>query len=417
MTASPTPPDDTGLDVGRFPPAFRLACACSRWPASPERDAAVHAAAAGVDWASFLRVVARQRIPGLAYAALLAAGVELPAAAREQLATAARTTSARGLALAAESLRLARLMEAEGIEPRLIKGAAVAQLAYGSQAIKQGRDIDLLAPPADAERAFQVLRREGYVNVHPAGELTAAQRRLVFRLHKDIEFLHPVRGFSLELHWRLIDNPALLAGFGAGSAAQEVAVLNGRLKTLADPELFVYLCVHGATHAWFRLKWLADLNAWLAGKSDDEIAGFHRFARSLGVDACTGQALLLRQRLFGAAPPAALAGELRTAKLRWLVAVALDAMVGRDAETEIYQRPFGLFRLLPAQFVRGRGAAFFFGQCKLLLENLDDMLMYPLPRALHFLYPLLRLPLWLVRIVRRRAQMNRPQGAGASISS
>ena len=70
------------------------------------------------------------------------------------------------------------------------------------------------------------------------------------------------------------------------------------------------------------------------------------------------------------------------------------------------------FRTLPAQFMRGRGAGFFLAQCRMLVQNLDDMLMYPLPRALHFLYPVLRLPFWLLRVSRRRKAL-RAQGAGA----
>jgi hypothetical protein len=104
---------------------------------------------------------------------------------------------------------------------------------------------------------------------------------------------------------------------------------------------------------------------------------------------------------------------LRGRRVRLLVDVALDAMTGRDAEVELAQRPFGPFRTLPAQFFRGRGAAFFFAQCGLLLRNLDDMLMYPLPRALHFLYPALRLPLWLIRVGRRRKALRAPGAQGA----
>jgi hypothetical protein len=79
------------------------------------------------------------------------------------------------------------------------------------------------------------------------------------------------------------------------------------------------------------------------------------------------------------------------------------------------QRPFGLFRTLPAQFLRGRGARFFFAQCGLLIGSLDDQLMFPLPRYLHFLYPLLRLPLWLLRVRRRAAAKPRsPAKVGRS---
>ena len=85
-----------------------------------------------------------------------------------------------------------------------------------------------------------------------------------------------------------------------------------------------------------------------------------------------------------------------------LVAAALDAMVGADGETELAARPWGGFRLLRPQFLRGRGPAFLFAQWRLLAESLDDALPVPLPRALRFLYPILRLPLWLLRVRRRR---------------
>ena len=44
------------------------------------------------------------------------------------------------------------------------------------------------------------------------------------------------------------------------------------MPTLADEPLYAYLCVHGASSAWFRLKWIADLNALLAGRTAEEIA-------------------------------------------------------------------------------------------------------------------------------------------------
>jgi hypothetical protein len=225
---------------------------------------------------------------------------------------------------------------------------------------------------------------------------------MVFRLHKDMELFQPERRLSVELHWRLIDNPVLLEGVGADSPSQDVAAPGGRLATLADPLLFAYLATHGATHCWFRLKWLADLNAWLSHKSDDDVASFYAYAEGLGVEACAGQALLLCQQLLGYRIPAALAARLSSRKLEGLVAAALDAMVGPDGEMELTQRPFGPFRLIAPQFARGRGPRFFLAQCRLLLDNLEDKLDYPLPAPLHFLYPVLRLPFWLLRVQRRR---------------
>jgi hypothetical protein len=385
-----------------LPAAFRLACACSGWPPSPARDAAVRESAVGVDWSGFLRVLARQRLTGLAHAAIASAGVQPPPEAQAQLARGAQSIARRALALAAEAVRLQALFDAEGVAAVFVKGAALAQLAYAGQSLKHCRDIDLVVSPADAERGFRILEREGYLPIVPKGPLSEAQRRLVFRLHKDMELLHPERRLSVELHWRLIDNPVLLEGVGVGSPTQQVSVAGGRLTTLADPQLFAYLVTHGATHCWFRLKWLADLNAWLSGKTDDEVVGFYACAEALGVEACAGQALLLCQRLLGYRIPAALKARLAGRKLERLVAAALDAMIGPDGETELLQRPLGPFRLLAPQFARGRGARFFWAQCRLLLDSLDDKLEHPLPAPLHFLYPALRLPFWLLRVRRRR---------------
>lgn len=380
---------------GALPPAFRLACACCAWPPSAERDAAVRDAAAGADWARLRRVVARQRIPGLAAQAL--AGVA-PPETQARLARLASASADRSRALATESLRLLRRFDAEGQPLLFLKGAALGQLAYGDPSLKHGRDIDILVSPADAERAFQLLRAEGYQVIAPAGDLDAGQRRTLYRLHKDMELFHPERRLNLELHWRLVDNPVLLPGVGVGSPTQTVSIGDGALPTLADEALFAYLVLHGASHAWFRLKWLADLNAWLAGKSLADIASLRSSADRLGVGDCAEAALWLRGQLLGGSTAPAPRGW----RVRRLAAGALDAMIGPDGETELAVRPFGGFRLLPAQFLRARGAAFLWAQGRLLFSSLDDRLAVPLPAALGFLYPLLRLPLWLLRLVRRR---------------
>ncbi|HVM99012.1 MAG TPA: nucleotidyltransferase family protein [Caulobacteraceae bacterium] len=389
-------------DIEALAPAVELACACCMWPPSARRDERVRAAAAHVDWERFLRVAARQRVQGLAQAALSAAGVRPPNDAGAALKDAARAISVRGLMVAAESVRLQGRFEAVGVAPVFVKGAALAELAYGSLSLKHSRDIDVLVAPADAERALALLEAEGYALVAPRGPLTPAQRRIVLRQHKDIELWSPERRQSVELHWRLVDNPALLAGVGVGSPKQAVAVLKGRLTTLADAELFAYLCVHGATHAWFRLKWLADLGAWLAGKTPGEILALHAAAERLGVGDCAGQALRLCRDLLGLALPPDLGPALDAPRVRRLAAGALDAMAGGEGELELEQRRFGPFRLLPMQFARGRGARFVAAQIGLLVDSVDDRIEVPLPPALSFLYPVLRLPLWLARVRRRR---------------
>jgi hypothetical protein len=341
-------------------------------------------------------------VVGLVQAALAAAKVELPEDIARGLAETVRAGQRRGLALAAESHRLQQLLAAAGIASRIVKGAPLAQLAYGTQVLKIGRDVDLLVLPGDATAAWRLLEADGYRPVPPLGELTAATFAVVRRCHKDVELRHPARRVTLELHWRLVDNPALLAGITAASPAERVAVMGLAIETLAARELFAYLCVHGASHAWFRVKWLADLNAWLAGKSEASLIELYRHAEAEGVGACAASALLLCRRLLNLKVPAELAPAMRRARPRRLAALALDAMAGAGGEVELARRPFGPFRLIPTQFLRGQGVRFFLAQLAMMTDSLDDRLAVPLPPALHGLYPLLRLPLWIGRSLARR---------------
>lgn len=57
----------------------------------------------------------------------------------------------------------------------------------------------------------------------------------------------------------------------------------------------------------------------------------------------------------------------------------------------------GVMREIRYQFLLGRGLAFYAAQCHLVLVGAADIVGLPLPRPLHFIYPLVRLPMWLWR--------------------
>ena len=52
---------------------------------------------------------------------------------------------------------------------------------------------------------------------------------------------------------------------------------------------------------------------------------------------------------------------------------------------------------LYTQFLFGRGWRFFAAQCRATAVGMQDIMTLPLPARLHWLYPALRPPLWLVR--------------------
>lgn len=276
-----------------------------------------------------------------------------------------------------------------------MKGLPLAQLVYGSCASKQTRDIDLLVPPERAEAALQILEREGYELRPPAERLGKAQRRAVLHYGREVELRHRDSKMVVELQWRVTNNPLLLQGIDAHSATQIVALSDGSsVRTLAQGDLFAHLCVHGAVHTWARLKWLADLNALIAAK-DADIARLYRHAQSRGAGLCAGQALLLCQRLFELELPPALEAELQgSRRILKLVKIALHAM------TRPYAKKDGVTAVsanVYTQFLLGQGWAFYAAQCRIASVGILDIATLPLPPALHLLYPVLRLPLWLWR--------------------
>jgi hypothetical protein len=382
-----------------FTPTFVLAAACCRWPPSETRTSAIRAATADIgDWNEFLSQVNRQRVAGLAYDATLSIGIELPPQVARKLAARARQIVRENLSFAAETVRLQRTLEAADIPALVLKGVALAQLAYGSLEIKHARDIDLLVPADRAEAALQLLERDGYALSSPALHLSERQRHSLVLYGREAELVHRGHKIRLELHWRAADNPLLLQGVDAHSPTQSVAVSkDGNIRTLASEDLFAYLCVHGARHAWSRLKWLADVNA-LVATSGIDIEQLYRHAQRVGAGLCAGQTLLLCRRVFALPLPVGLAGELSASKrVQKLVRIALAALTAPRAETAGDAGIAEVTRFVQTQFLLGQGWKFYVAQWRTASIGAVDVIRWPLPRYLHFLYPLIRLPLWLWR--------------------
>jgi len=383
-------------------PAFALAAACCAWPPSEARNAEVRLASRDIDWDRFARVVARHRIEGLARGALRHADVRPPPEVDQALAAAAADIAYRSLGLAAESARLQSLLDEAAVPSLILKGAALDILAYGVLGLKRAWDIDLLVSPAMTSGACEVLGRAGYDLTRPAG-LARAGWETWTALSKECVFTHRDNGVVVELHWRLVDGDALLQGLSAASPAQLVKLSGAlSLRTLARDELFAYLCVHGASHGWSRLKWLADLRALIAHETPAGLDRLYRRSLELGAGLCPAQALLLCHRLLGLELATAFERELEAdIKTRWLVALAIDAMTG-GGETETHDRSLGAERILLARFLFAGGWRYRWAEFRRQWISLDDRLRFALPPALHFLYAVIRIPSWFWRRVFRR---------------
>ncbi|MGE0104877.1 MAG: nucleotidyltransferase family protein [Blastocatellales bacterium] len=165
------------------------------------------------------------------------------------------------LRMAGELILLIRKMEGDGIRVIPYKGPTLASLAYGDLSLRTFGDLDLLIAREDTGKAFTLMRDLGYA---PEIELDAEGLREFQKYTNVLAWWNDERRTSVEIHWEL--SPGYLP-FPVGfdelySRRQEVEVGGHLISTLSNEDLLIYLCLHGAKHAWERLSWIVDVG-WL----------------------------------------------------------------------------------------------------------------------------------------------------------
>jgi hypothetical protein len=383
------------------------------WPPSHRRSQAIQAAAAGpIQWPRFLRVVERHRVLGLAHHGLMEAQSLVPPEVRKELGARAATLAHKNLAMAAEALRLQRLFDAADLPVLFVKGSSLAMLAFGNLSLTGGQDIDLLVPWEMLPAATALIAHAGYLRFDPPLNISDAQLQLVMPLRRDFAFIHEATGVHVELHWRLFLNPHAMDEATVMTASQVVPLSRTTgLRTLGEEDLFAYLCMHGAFHWWNRLKWLADINALLAAVPDGDVEHLVRGAEARGAGRAAAQALLLCRRLLATPLPDRLMAALtESATVRWLEATALNAITTGQGEREPREKRFGTTRGSLSTVLLSRSWRYQLAELANQLTNPTDVLTLPLPQRLRFLYPVLRLPLWVWRhTVQHNAQRQRTE--------
>jgi hypothetical protein len=199
--------------------------------------------------------------------------------------------------------------------------------------------------------------------VIPKTNVTADQLRRWHQTRKESVWRKPAGDIHLELHTRLTANRHLLPGMNVHTAQQRVEVVPGSaLPTLAVEEMFAYLCVHGSSSAWFRLKWLADFAGLIKNCSSSEITRLFKRSQELGAGRSAAQALLLAQAMFETAIDRSLADELAGDwRNRWLARMAWRQMAQVREPTDAR---FGTSTIHVTQFLLLPGLCFKFEELR-----------------------------------------------------
>jgi hypothetical protein len=341
---------------------------CCRRAFNQGDDQTVHRLSAPVEWGRFTRLARFHRVQGLVWNSLWSVGADVPDATARALSADAQDIAATNLRIAAEAQGLRAAFDAAGIRLLFVKGLALAALAYPKPMLKMGWDIDLLVAEADVVAAAAELAARGYRRTipGPAVDLATWHAR-----SKESVWARPEERLYVELHTRLADNRRLIPDIGIDSPRREVEIADGIiLPTLAPDELFAYLCVHGASSLWFRLKWISDLAALIAGVPAAQLEQLYARSQELGAGRAAGQALLLADRLFDSLGDSPLRDGLNAdGAVRRLAQAAFRQVAGRVEPQEPTAIPLGTWRIHWTQLLLLPGARFALGEATRQLRD------------------------------------------------
>lgn len=389
------------LKLTEFSAELMLAIACSRWPFGKSADIGT-LARSPIDWNRFLAWVRRNHIAPLVYHNFRQTRCSLaPEAVVAQLQAEAAHNTRRVLIQINEAARLTRLLADAGIESLIVKGPVLSLLAFGDLSLRQSHDIDLMLDPARVVEADRLIIQAGYRRVMPKVELSQPLFDMYRRWRGQLAYYLDSFDVILEIHWRLTSNSLLfpLDAAALRSDAQQVRIASTTFTTFSYEALFLYLCVHGSVHSWFRLKWVADIAALLCRLRPELIGRIASNAQTLGLHRPFHTALIVAHKLMVAPVPNDILTEAREDRSAMKLAIAGHRALnwhrspGEPSETLWFNTwlSWQAFRLKPGLGYRWR-------ELQTQMWSPEDWARVRLPI---FLYLPLRPLSWLVRKIYR----------------
>lgn len=146
-----------------------------------------------------------------------------------------------------------------------LKGFALSNRLYQDPSIRFSKDIDILVPNRNEVILLsQKLQKKGWARVDQNWAEELPRRDWYMNLTTHLTLEEPKTGVFLEIHWELNNQLLNISQEELKSFliphVEKMLVMN-KLVHILSPELeLLYLLVHGAKHAWFRLKWLVDIH-------------------------------------------------------------------------------------------------------------------------------------------------------------
>lgn len=314
-------------------PEAKLMIACARIDRSDKVRRAVRARLnPPLDWAYIRRHAARHGLEPQLHRHLAEHEALVPSETLRHFSKTARQAAFRNMRQLHELLRIVEALEEQNVPVIPFKGPVLAALAYGDVAVRPFVDLDLLVAREDVLRAKEYLVQEGY---EPVQDMTPGEEAAFIAAQHGYEFVHPESGFVVEVHWAFF-----FEIYAFDLTPDEIwdrhhtTTLSGTsVRTLAPEDLFIYLCTHGTKHRWMRLKWIADVAAFIQSQPDLDWEVVMRRARRTGTARMVRLGGYLAHQLLEApVPPNVLRAAQTSRTVRAMAARICDEWLFREPD-------------------------------------------------------------------------------------
>lgn len=398
--------DHTNNFDNALPAELRLLLLCSKLKIEQrERQVMDQLLVGAIDWDFFVYLTLHHKVYPIVYRYLST----LSAVPKEALLALQQQTNkniSQTLPMMAELVRVLKVMGKNGINVVVMKGFPLAYQLYKDITLRPSRDLDILIPPEELDKARMLIEENGYVLRPPISNLTPDQLKRWMKSNQHIEYWQPDKGILLEIHWRLDCHGMDIPLSQVKNSLIQVQIAGQSISILGKEESLLYLVLHGAVHAWFRLKWLYDVDA-MVRQRDFCWTTLYQLADRLAVRTVLNQTVILLWELLQTPIPIEFVTLARKDKhAEKLAYMALQFIKDHDYEPKSRK----VIALLYFQwriyqfYLQSKWKKRFSFIFRCFLPSKEDLAMVSLPANLYFLYYILSPFSWIGRRIQNIAR-------------
>lgn len=337
------------------------------------------------DWDAVLALARRHRLVPLLFSRLRESRLSVPAAIGEMLRAEYERNAFHSIANARELICILGKFAELKISAMPFKGVVLATSVYKDLTTRPAGDLDLLIFERDLRDASAALISQGYrltTEIHEDGSPAVEN-------YYEYHFERSADGMVVELRWRLeLTQPKFRHNLGMEWLwpKRHTTKLAGVEVPDMDPEsALLVLCMHGSKHVWSRLIWVCDVARLISAHTSLDWHAARREAKRVGLWRCVALGSLLAHRICGAYLPARILRDFESDTRARKLADYFQKHIFDHHEAPPEGRiPYNI------QLLGMRDRLRLFFSIELLRPNARDRAAIRLPRALHFLYYLVR---------------------------